>query len=69
MNAGNLLHFLILNNSVSFPLMQGLLKYDQSIYDQIMDIFDALPLAALVNNKFLCIHGGISPEIKNVFHS
>ncbi len=46
--------------------MPGLLKYDQSIYDQIMDLFDALPLAALVNNKFLCIHGGISPDIKNV---
>ena len=45
---------------------QGLLKYDQSIYDQIMDLFDALPLAALVNNKFLCVHGGISPDIKNV---
>ena len=34
-----------------------------------MDLFDALPLSALVNNKFLCIHGGISPDIKNVsFH-
>lgn len=31
-----------------------------------MDLFDALPIAALVNNKFLCIHGGISPDIKNV---
>jgi len=31
-----------------------------------MDVFDSLPLSALVNNKFLCIHGGISPEVKNV---
>lgn len=41
-------------------------KYDQSVYDQIMELFDNLPLSALVNNKFLCIHGGISPDIKNI---
>lgn len=69
MNADNWLRSLISNNNVTFPHYSGLLKYDQSIYDQIMDLFDALPLAALVNNKFLCIHGGISPDIKNVIIS
>lgn len=36
------------------------------MYDSIMDLFDQLPLAAIVNNKFLCIHGGISTDIKTV---
>lgn len=31
-----------------------------------MDLFDVLPLAAMVNNKFLCVHGGISPDLKTV---
>jgi diadenosine tetraphosphatase ApaH/serine/threonine PP2A family protein phosphatase len=27
-----------------------------------MDAFDALPLACIVNEKYFCVHGGISPK-------
>lgn len=31
-----------------------------------MDMFDQIPLACLINKKFLCVHGGISFELKTV---
>jgi serine/threonine-protein phosphatase 2B catalytic subunit len=31
-----------------------------------MDVFDSLPLAAVVANKYLAMHGGISPDLTHV---
>lgn len=44
----------------------GNFKYNGQLYDEIMNAFDALPLAATINNKFLCLHGGLSPDIRTV---
>ena len=41
-------------------------KYDQDIYKRIMEVFDCLPISAIINGKFLSMHGGISPELKSV---
>ena len=43
-----------------------LYKFDQDVYDMFMESFDLFPLSCIINNRFLAVHGGISPELKVV---
>ena len=46
--------------------MEAKEKYDQDVYFDIMDAFDALPLATVVNENYFCVHGGITKEGEHV---
>jgi serine/threonine-protein phosphatase 2B catalytic subunit len=45
---------------------EAIKKYDEDVYKLVMEVFDAMPLAAIVNKKYFAVHGGISPDLKKL---
>ncbi|CAF3381804.1 unnamed protein product [Rotaria socialis] len=41
-------------------------KYSLDLWYESMSLFDCLPICALIDDRFLCMHAGISPHLKSI---
>nr|XP_011462265.1 PREDICTED: serine/threonine-protein phosphatase PP1 isozyme 3-like isoform X1 [Fragaria vesca subsp. vesca] len=41
-------------------------RFNVRLWKVFTDCFNCLPVAALIDEKILCMHGGLSPELKNL---
>ena len=41
-------------------------RYNVKLWKEFTDMFNWLPIAALIDDKIFCVHGGLSPDLKNI---
>ena len=42
-------------------------KFDgPQVWQYVVEMFDYLPIAAVIENKIFCVHGGMSPLIQRI---
>ena len=41
-------------------------RYSIRLWRVFSDVFNCLPVSALIDEKIFCMHGGLSPELKNL---
>ena len=41
-------------------------RYDVKLFKLFADVFNCLPVAAIVGKRIFCCHGGLSPDLQNI---
>ncbi|KAJ3277119.1 Serine/threonine-protein phosphatase PP1-gamma catalytic subunit A [Terramyces sp. JEL0728] len=50
----------------TFNMTIGKRRYNIKLWKSFTDVFNCLPVAALVDDKIFCMHGGLSPELQSM---
>ncbi|EAY19344.1 Serine/threonine protein phosphatase PP1 isozyme 7, putative [Trichomonas vaginalis G3] len=41
-------------------------NYSPDLWSKFTDVFDYIPLAAVISDRIFCVHGGLSPELQDL---
>jgi serine/threonine-protein phosphatase PP1 catalytic subunit len=44
----------------------GKRRYNVKLWRSFTELFNYLPVAAVIDEKILCMHGGLSPDLRNI---
>jgi len=50
-------------NVIIFEFKKGKRRYSVKLWRSFTDLFNFLPVAALIDERILCMHGGLSPDL------
>lgn len=50
----------------ALKLNSGKRRYNIRLWKAFTDCFNCLPVVAIIDEKIICMHGGLSPELTNL---
>ncbi len=65
MSALALIEFMDSTMNVHIFKNLGKRKYNLKLWKTFSDVFNVMPVCALIDEKILCMHGGLSPQLQS----
>jgi len=51
--------------NVNMSIKAGKRRYNLKLWKLFSDVFNTMPVCAMIEDKILCMHGGLSPQLDN----